>query len=153
MSQLIFPPYLSSLTNIADMYLTAERSLFLSTVAEIGSLCSEKYYQRVHYFISFLDELMELHTDDKYKLLIEKYLNQIVYADLTDHFISYPIALQIQIMAIIESTSILHFPLIHEGSESDQAKIDLFLQDAGKKTFFSNQIKRYSKSNFSSIFS
>jgi hypothetical protein len=114
------------------MYLTYERSLFLSTVAEIGELCSNKYYERVHYFISFLDELIELHRNEKYQNLIEKYLNQIVYADLTDHFISYPIVLQIQIMTIIESTSILHFPLIREGSESDQSKIDLFLQDAAR---------------------
>ncbi|CAF3493495.1 unnamed protein product [Rotaria sp. Silwood1] len=132
MSEMISPSYLTSLINIAEMYLTYERSLFLSTVAEIGLLCSNKYYERVHYFISFLDELIEFHNDIKYKILIEKYLNKIVYADLTDHFISYPIILQIQIMAIIESTSILYFPLIREGSESDQSKIDLFLQDAGK---------------------
>jgi len=151
MLDLISSSYLISLTNIAEMYLTYERSLFLSTVAEIGSLCSDKFYERVHYFISFLDEFLELYSDDKYKILIEKYLNKIVYADLTDHFISYPIALQIQIMAIIESTSILQFPLIKEGSESDQSKIDLFLQDAGKILFlFSNKILFLS---YSSIFS
>lgn len=132
MSQIVLPTYLSSLINIAELFLTYERSLFLSTVAEIGLLCSNKYYERVHYFISFLDELIELHNDTKYKILIEKYLNQVVYADLTDHFISYPIILQIQIMAIIESTPVLYFPLIREESESDQSKIDLFLQDAGK---------------------
>lgn len=120
------------------MFLTYEQSLFLSIVAEIGLLCSNKYYERVHYFISFLDEVIELHKNIKYKLLIEKYLNKIVYADLTDHFISYPIVLQIQIMAIIESTSILEFPLVRQGSESDQSKIDLFLQDAGK--LFINKI-------------
>ncbi|CAF1046557.1 unnamed protein product [Rotaria sordida] len=132
MSHMMSPSYLISLINIAEMYLTYERSLFLSTVAEIGLLCSNKYYERVHYFISFLDELIEFHNDIKYKILIEKYLNRIVYADLTDHFISYPIILQIQIMAIIESTPILHFPLIRDGSESDQSKIDLFLQDAAR---------------------
>jgi hypothetical protein len=132
MLQMISSSDLTSLINIAEMFLTYERSLFLSTVAEIGGLCSEKYYERVHYLISFLDELMELHRDDKYQNLIEKYLDQIVYADLTDHFISYPIVLQIQIMAIIESTPILHFPLGREGSESDQSKIDLFLQDAAR---------------------
>jgi hypothetical protein len=136
MSEMVLPSYLISLKNISDMYLIDEHSLFLSTVAEIGSLCSEKYYERVHYLISFLDELIELHIDNKYKVLIEKYLNKIVYADLTDHFISYPIILQIQIMAIIESTDILQFPLMREDSESDQSKINLFLQDAGKKNFF-----------------
>jgi hypothetical protein len=132
MSGMILPSYLTSLKNISEMYLICERSLFLSTVAEIGLLCSEKYYERVHYFISFLDELIELHTDEKYKNLIGKYLDKIVYADLTDHFISYPIILQIQIMTIIDSTEILNFPLIRDDSEADQSKIDLFLQDAGK---------------------
>ncbi|CAF1358104.1 unnamed protein product [Adineta steineri] len=132
MSDMISPSYLISLINIADMFITYQRSLFLSIVAEIGSLCSDKFYERVHYFISFLDELIELHDDNKYTNLIEKYLDQIVYADLTDHFISYPIVLQIQVMAIIESTPILYFPLIKEGSESDQSKIDLFLQDAAR---------------------
>jgi hypothetical protein len=132
MSQMVSSDDLTSLKNIAEMFLTSERSLFLSTIAEIGEICSEKYYERAHYLISFLDELMELHHDEKYQNLIEKYLDQIVYADLTDHFISYPIVLQIQIMAIIESTTILQFPLIREDSESDQSKIDLFLQDAAR---------------------
>lgn len=35
-------------------------------------------------------------------------------------------------MAIIESTPILHFPLIRNNSESDQSKIILFLQDAAR---------------------
>ena len=132
MIDLLSSSYIISLTNITEMYLTCERSLFLSIVAEIGSLCSDRVYERVHYFISFLDELIELHSDDKYQSLIEKYLDHIVYADLTDHFISYPIVLQIQIMTIIESASILQFPLVKAETESDQAKIDLFLQDAGK---------------------
>ncbi len=140
MLHMVSPSHLISLMNIVEMYLTYERSLFLSIVAEIGELCSNKYYERVHYFISFLDELIELYLQEKYKDLIEKYLNQIVYADLTDHFISYPIVLQIQIMAIIESTPILYFPLIREESESDQSKIDLFLQDAAR--YFHNHSSR-----------
>ena len=132
MTDLISPSYLLSLTNIADMYLSYNRSLFLSTVAEIGSLCSSKYYERVHYFISFLDELIELHQNDKYERLIKNYLEQIVYADLTDHFISYPVLLQIQIMSIIEDSPVLRFPLMKQDSEADQAKIDLFLRDAGR---------------------
>ncbi|CAF1092532.1 unnamed protein product [Adineta ricciae] len=132
MTDLISPSYLISLTNIADMYLSYERSLFLSTVAEIGSLCSSKYYERVHYFISFLDELIELHQNEKYERLINNYLEQIVYADLTDHFISYPVLLQIQIMSIIEDSPVLRFPLMKQDSEADQAKIDLFLRDAAR---------------------
>ncbi|CAF1589478.1 unnamed protein product [Rotaria magnacalcarata] len=140
MSEMISSSYISSLMNIAEMFLIHERSLFLSAVAEIGLLCSNKYYERVHYFISFLDELIESYNNVKYKMLIEKYLDKIVYADLTDHFISYPIILQVQIMAIIDSTSILKFPLIREGSESDQSKIDLFLQDAAR--YFHNIASR-----------
>jgi hypothetical protein len=132
MSQMVSSSYLISLINISEMYLNYERSLFLSIVAEIGELCLNKYYERVHYFISFLDELIELHINEKYRILIEKYLNKIFYADLTDHFISYPIILQIQIMDIIENKTILHFPLVREDSESDQSKIDLFLQDAAR---------------------
>ena len=142
MSQMVSPSYLISLINIAEMYLTYQRSLFLSTVAEIGSLCSNKYYERVHYFISFLDELIKLHGDLKYQILIETYLNKIVYADLTDHFISYPIVLQIQVMTIIESIPILCFPLIRNESEADQAKIELFLQDAGKITLHSKRRRK-----------
>ena len=134
MTDLISPSYVTSLTNITDMYLTCEQSLFLAIVAEIGSLCSEKYYEHVHYFISLLGELIDLHDEDKYQRLIEKYLDHIVYADLTDHFISYPIVLQIQVMAIIESTPLLQFPLMNAESESDQPKIDLFLRDAGKNS-------------------
>ncbi|CAF3782973.1 unnamed protein product, partial [Adineta steineri] len=70
MSDMISPSYLISLINIADMFITYQRSLFLSIVAEIGSLCSDKFYERVHYFISFLDELIELHDDNKYTNLI-----------------------------------------------------------------------------------
>lgn len=132
MSSLILPSYLSSLLNIAENYLEHQRSLFLSIVAEIGSLCSQKSYDRVHYLISVLDELMDLHQEEKYRAVIENYLETIVYADLTDHFISYPIQLQVQIMSIVENSPILQFPLIRDQSESDQSKIDLFLQDAGE---------------------
>ena len=74
---------------------------------------------------------MDLHSAVKYRSLIERHLNNVVYADLTDHFISYPIVLQTQIMTIIENYPSLRFLLVRPESESDQSKIDLFLQDAG----------------------
>lgn len=132
MSEKISPLHLTSLTHIADMFSQYDRSLFLSTVAEIGELCSEKTFESIDYLISFLDELLDLHSEKKYREIIEKYLQEIVYADLTDHFIAYPIVVQIQIMDIVENRSILHFPLIREDSESDQSKMELFLQDAAR---------------------
>lgn len=140
MSGLVSPAHLSSLANISEMFLLYERSLFLSIVAEIGNLCSEKSFENVHYLISFLDELIDLSRNEIYRHLVEKYLDEIVYADLTDHFISYPIVLQIQIMAIIESSSMLVFPLVRDNSESDQSKIELFLQDAAR--YFHNLSSR-----------
>ena len=132
MSDKISPLHLTSLTNIAEMFLQHHRSLFLSSVAEIGGLCSEKSFESVDYLISFLEELMDFHDDDKYRNSIGQYLDEIVYADLTDHFISYPIVLQVQIMDIVEKKSFLHFPLIRDDSESDQSKMELFLQDAAR---------------------
>lgn len=132
MSGKVSPSHLTSLTHIADMFIQYDRSLFLSTVAEIGELCSEKTFESIDYFISFLDELLDLHSEEKYREMMEKYLSEIVYADLTDHFIAYPIVLQIQIMDIVENRSLLHFPLIREDSESDQSKMELFLQDAAR---------------------
>ena len=134
MSYLISPAHLSSLLTINELYLHSNRSLFFATVAEIGSLCSNKDYETVHYFISFLDQLIDLHSSVKYRSLIERHLASVVYADLTDHFISYPIVLQTQIMTMIDNCPSLRFPLIRAESESDQSKIDLFLQDAGTMT-------------------
>ena len=141
MTELISPSHLSSIVNISEMFLLSQRSLFLCIVAEIGNLCSEKSFEHVHYLIGFLDELLDLtFQNETYRHLFEKYLDEITYADLTDHFISYPIVLQIEIMAIIERSSMLVFPMIHENSESDQSKIDLFLQDAPK--YFHNLSSR-----------
>ena len=132
MNEFISSENLSSLVQIAERYLFDDQSLFLSIIAEIGSLCSENLYERIDYFVEFLQSFLKLHSNEKYRHLIENHLDQIVYADLTDHFISYPIQIQIVIMSMIETNSFLHFPLIRHHSESDQSKIDLFLQDAGE---------------------
>jgi hypothetical protein len=132
MSSAISPSHFHSLSKISENYLAGQRSVFLCVIAEIGALCSDNVYEHVEFFIAFLGQLMKLHANEKYRRLIESHLEHIVYADLTDHFISYPIQIQIEIMTIIERTPILRFPLIRHQSESDQSKVDLFLQDAGR---------------------
>ncbi|CAF0830323.1 unnamed protein product [Didymodactylos carnosus] len=65
--------------------------------------------------------------------LLEQYMENTTYADLTDHFIYYPIFLQARMMTFIEhfkTDKFLNFTLTR--TEADQAKLNLFLQDAAR---------------------
>lgn len=156
MNEFVSTENLSSLSQIAERFLFDRHSLFLSIVAEIGSLSSENLYERIDFFLEFLRNFLKFYSNEKYRNLIEKYLDEIVYADLTDHFLSYPLQIQIPVMSMISQHSFLHFPLIRHQSESDQSKIDLFLQDAGKissfrlSNGFSNRLKCLARYFFSS---
>ena len=72
MNEFVSTENLSSLSQIAQRFLFERQSLFLSIVAEIGSLSSENFYERIDFFLEFLRNFLKFYSNEKYRNLIEK---------------------------------------------------------------------------------